>query len=1272
MKRLISFLIVVATIISHAPAISFAQDTDAQKADVNPVGTTKDNPFVFSDTNNVFMIEAEDYPFPSINYKVVSDEKASGGKAITRNGYLLKDEYKYNVPGDLVHYRLWVKSEDVAAIKLYGRARLSENTSAKYATSSYNEKTDDRSFSVDAEVGDYAWGAMDSFELPPGEVVPINILFYSDKTRFDKFIISNDLLYTPQGIEGTYKEFILGEDTTNYERLRYPLPPFSPRKDRPRVYMNKDTLVKIRKNLDHPENAPVYAQVLKNAVTTPKSWSATAISKYVWANAFLWQLNGDKEAGQKAVDAIFNSFTAETNSSVTRATKAAMNERSYHMFMLAIVYDWCYDFLDDNKKKTIIGKMLYYSSQQEYPYPPTVNGRNNGHESESDIFLGQFSCAIAVYEDFPEMYNIVGGKIFEQMLSTRNFYYEMKNHAQGTHYNSARMTCEANFAVLLQNGVAKGLISEGADDAMLDNVFSMRPDSQLAIKGDDSQNGVSRTAYVGSAVSYFVWGNLTKNPYLRDTFFRYHPNNSFSYTATSLNHIQWLIVNDPAIGRKSYKEYPNVIYLGDKAGIMHCRTSWELGDEDYSNQLYVRLNMETHHAKGHDHLDTGHFDIYYKGSLALDSGHYPSFGHQHHKNYAARGIAHNIMLLYDPDEKMYHNGYYVANDGGQEYKYAMGGTLEKMKTEGVIAETLNADYGDDMKNPSFAYLKSDLTKAYWEGKMEHYTRSFVYLNFFDETYPGALIVFDRMISKKPELKKTWLLHTQQEPIINKENAMVIADKTEEGDNGRLINQTLYPKKENLIIDKIGGEGYEYWVDGKNYQNTDGSKVHPQEHKDYGEWRLEVSPKERVAEDYILNVLHVTEANDEIIPLKAELIETKNYLGAKIKDRVAFFSKNEGRGSEDITFTLTGEENYEILFTDVSEGQWIIYKNGKEYDRQIATENGGDFKFNGTKGEYTLKKNNRSPLTFKRDMNYRNHLTPLGDKYDYFRVNNLYYDFEYLKEDGKIFINAIKISDILNSSASVNNDKLIIKGKFKDSEFNKDSEYVRVKDGIWYIDIDSLEDILYLKYTNPVPHVYHLSGGLSLKEYNFINNDGVAHVISAKVPEENYDPSYPAEYTVDTESGTLWQTDVIGNTITYELDGLYRIDSVNIVWSKKGRGHSMMVETSKDGEEWVLVYDDITEPAESTTKAVLTEFEPSVAKFVRITGMGNTEGSAWFGIYQLTFPAEGKYDEIVKEETEEENETDENTSDTEDAILNEEEEEDEEDEEDEEEAEGGLV
>ncbi len=1219
MKRLISLILSLAMVISVIPVISFAAEET-----INNVATygLKENPFVLSDDNKTIVYEMEDYPFEGSNYKIVSDEDASGGAAMTTRSYLLKEQYKYAVPGDLCQYRLWVKTDKPTAVKVYVRAKTTGNTVTKVAMSTNGAKTVVRSIYLENGEGEYSWGSADSYEIRPGDPSAINFLFYS-KGYIHKEIIKSDLLYMPSGMGDEYQAITLGEDTTDYDNLRYPIPPFTPRKDRPRVYLNKETIKNVRNNLAHPENAPVYEEVLKNASTEPNAWDINSASKYIWANAFLWQLNGDKEAGQKAVDAVFKSFVSESTLSENREGNQAYNNRAYQNLVLAIVYDWCYDFLSDEEKLQMIGRMLYYASQQEYPYPPNVHGRANGHESESTIFVGQLPSAIAIYEDYPEMYNIVGGKIFEEYLSTRNFYFSIKNHSQGTHYNG-RMGYESLFALLLETGVSKGLIVEGADDCLLDEIFALRPDSQTAPNGDENRSGVTRTGTQPTAVGMLIWGNLCKNPYLRDAFFMCHPTHNFSYTASGLNHVIWLLVNDPSIGRKSYKEYPNVIYRGEKSGVVYAHTSWEMGDEDYSDQMFVRLNLENVYADGHDHLDTGHFDIYYKGSLAIDSGHYATYGKPHHRHYYQRGIAHNIMLLYDPDEVVKHRGYDCANDGGQQYINPLQGSLEKLETESIICENLGVDYGDDMKNPSFVYMKGDLTKAYWEGKMESYTRSFVYLNFFDEVYPGALIVFDRMVSKKPELKKTWLLHTQQEPSIDHETGIAIADKTEEGDNGRIINQTLYPKKDNVVIEKIGGEGFEYWVDGVNYRNADGAMIHPEENKDYGMWRLEISPKERTATDCLLNVLHVTEANDEIVPLEAELIEAGNFLGAKIKDRVAFFNTNYGRSSEDITFNLTGDEEYEILFTDVSSGQWIIYKDGKEYDRQIATENGGDFKFKGTKGEYTVKKNNRSPLTFTRDMNYRNYLTPIDD-YDYFEINGLWFDFEYFKEDGKVFANVEKITKAAKSNATITEDNIIIKGNVKDIEVPKNSDSLRFKDGIWYIDITALESIINLKFTNPVANVYAAKGGLAGVKFEYLKEDGYAHIISATTADENYDYAYPVEFTVDAGERTLWQTDIIGNFIVYEFDQEYDINSVDIIWSQKGRGHFMKLETSLDGVNWEVVYDDVTEDSPSTTEYFTTQFKESKAKFVRITGSGNTQGSAWFGMYSLRFPVNIEYD-----------------------------------------------
>ena len=63
-------------------------------------------------------------------------------------------------------------------------------------------------------------------------------------------------------------------------------------------------------------------------------------------------------------------------------------------------------------------------------------------------------------------------------------------------------------------------------------------------------------------------------------------------------------------------------------------------------------------------------------------------------------------------------------------------------------------------------------------------------NFKDEKYPAALIVFDNVCSSLPTFKKTWLLHSEEEPVIDGNTVTIIRDTLDY--DGKLINTTLMP------------------------------------------------------------------------------------------------------------------------------------------------------------------------------------------------------------------------------------------------------------------------------------------------------------------------------------------------------------------------------------------------------------------------------------------------------------------------------------------------
>ena len=139
----------------------------------------------------------------------------------------------------------------------------------------------------------------------------------------------------------------------------------------------------------------------------------------------------------------------------------------------------------------------------------------------------------------------------------------------------------------------------------------------------------------------------------------------------------------------------------------------------------------------------------------------------------------------------------------------------------------------------YVYIASDATKCYHEDKAELVVREFVWCA------PDIFVIFDRVVSDKASYPKRWLYHTAAEPQI-KGNEFV-----EVSQGGKSICRTLLPQK--ALVEKIGGEGRQFWSDGKNWplpnpDDEDRNEVHVANRKTgnnhplFGQWRIEVSPK----------------------------------------------------------------------------------------------------------------------------------------------------------------------------------------------------------------------------------------------------------------------------------------------------------------------------------------------------------------------------------------------------------------------------------------------
>ena len=283
----------------------------------------------------------------------------------------------------------------------------------------------------------------------------------------------------------------------------------------------------------------------------------------------------------------------------------------------------------------------------------------------------------------------------------------------------------------------------------------------------------------------------------------------------------------------------------DTLGQIYMRSGQ--GDND-TYAVFLTERLSNHHQ----HFDINNFIIYKHGYRALDSGTRPQPG-LHLSHYYARTVAHNCVTIRMPGEEMPHYwGTAAANEDADTPVPNDGGQCNR-----VDGKLLSYEEGAD-----YVYIASDATKCYHETKAEQVVREFVWCA------PDIFVIFDRVVSDKSSYPKKWLYHTAAEPTIKGNEFAEVSQ------GGKSICRTLLPQK--AVISKIGGEGKQFWSDGKNWplpdpKKEDRSQVHVvnrkagNDHPLFGQWRVEISPKKSAEKDYFLHILQVGDESLQSLP-----------------------------------------------------------------------------------------------------------------------------------------------------------------------------------------------------------------------------------------------------------------------------------------------------------------------------------------------------------------------------------------------------------------------
>lgn len=302
-------------------------------------------------------------------------------------------------------------------------------------------------------------------------------------------------------------------------------------------------------------------------------------------------------------------------------------------------------------------------------------------------------------------------------------------------------------------------------------------------------------------------------------------------------------------------------HLASGIGELYARSDWSDG------ATWFRFNAGPYWT-GHQHLDTGNFEIYKGEPLATESGEYIDYSSNHSINYLMRTVAHNCVLVYDPNEKFPMKT--TFRDGGRNQYANDGGQTKTWEWPVQDLETWNArksefDRGSItayQNNPQFLFVAADCTKSYNPAKLKSWTRQIVFLR------PGTFVILDRVSSTNPAFEKTWLLHSSGEPKIAGQSVAIAGAEGK----GRLSVQTLLPEKATMRAVK----GYTYRGQTFEENHSNQSDAAPQ-------WRLEVLPSVPATDDVFLHVLS-TDDN----PQPARLIRQNNSVGVALgASRVMF-------------------------------------------------------------------------------------------------------------------------------------------------------------------------------------------------------------------------------------------------------------------------------------------------------------------------------------------------------------------------------------------------
>ena len=707
-------------------------------------------------------------------------------------------------------------------------------------------------------------------------------------------------------------------------------PPAKPRAGHPRVLVTPEIVAALKKTKTHPENAGAWAEVVARAKQPlPELPTSPGYMEQLYGlwrcRAMYYLLTGDKKIAREAADSVLQYFTTADFGNAAHAARHIGGA----IYAASLVYDWCYPVMTDKERRTLIDRFTFYAGVMECGWPPFLQPISVGHGNEAQMSRDLLSMAIAVYDEDPQPYRFLAWQVFKMLQPQRNYMYRSLKHDQGTAYGAGRHGYDLIAALQMRRSTGTEILDPRVAQVPFNWLYRRTPDGKLLTEGDDSENGYypfrrpllflySAALWPSEQYKFEMLRNLAKEGYVGS------PVEFLLYNRTDLKAVDTL------------REQPTVKYFPAPLGDMVIRTGWNTGCA--SDDAVITLRGGGLLYWNHSHRDAGSFQIYCRGILASDLGQYSGYGTPYDWNFTKSSLSHSVMRFIDPKNPPRPGArrYPVLNTGGQNSQYQSGGpiTLED-ETERAdqfrLGTNLAWGFGPDKVRPYHAFLQCDLTPGY-AGRVRYCLRDLVFLNLQLPETQGALIVYDRYETLRPEILPVWQF-TSWGKTERTARGLTVRNAPF-GLPGSLHMTTLLPEKPDFNI-LTGPAAHTFGRITYTPPIPDGNSA--------SGTRTELTN----STGEVLNVIQINNGEPKALPVK--FARAGKRIGLEVADRMVWLPVGRERSSEPLEFTVSGGAK-QLLVLGLAAGNWRIAGQGGA----AVTAESGAFHAKLAPGQYRLE------------------------------------------------------------------------------------------------------------------------------------------------------------------------------------------------------------------------------------------------------------------------------------------------------------------------------